>query len=205
MTKHRGLAIVFGAAVSISSSVVFAQNLVVNGDFDTDVGGWASYHCLLAWDPADSNLSATSGSAWLSNDNDVEPTTAIYACADGVIGGQLYDLGGWVWIPPGQPSSGSAKLGLYWYDGAGCTGNPTVGPQTPYVQLPGGWVPLALFGLVAPPGTQSAQVTAYNIKTSAGTGPFVVHHDGIFLGVFGGIFADGFESGGTGQWSSTGK
>jgi hypothetical protein len=62
---------------------------------------------------------------------------------------------------------------------------------------------LALVGLVAPPGTQSALVTAYNIKTTAGTGPFVVHHDGVYLGVFSGIFADGFESGGTGQWSTT--
>jgi len=203
MSKYPGLAVVFVATVSISNPVVFAQNLVVNGDFDTDVGGWSSYHCLLAWDPADCHLSAQSGSAWLSNDNDFEPTTAIFACVDGVIGGQIYDFGGWVWIPPGQASSGSAKLGLYWHDGVGCAGNLTVGPQTPYVQVPGGWVPLNLIGLVAPPGTQSAQVTAYNIKATTGTGPFVVHHDGVYLGIYGGIFADGFESGGTGQWSST--
>ncbi len=203
MTKHPGLALVAAAAFSISSFELLAQNLVGNGDFDTDVGGWASYHCLLAWDPADSQLSSTSGSAWLSNDNDAEPTTAVSACADGVIAGQSYDFGGWIWIPPGQASSGSAKLGLYWHDGAGCTGSLTVGPQTPLVQLPGGWVPLTLLGQVAPAGAQSAQVTAYNIKSSPGTGPFVVHHDGIYLGDFGGIFADGFESGGTNLWSST--
>lgn len=203
MKKYPCLIPVFALVITISGSVVFGQNLVDNGDFDTDVGGWSSYHCLLAWDPADSHQSAASGSAWLSNDNDVEPTTAIFACADGVIGGQSYDLGGWVWIPSGQPSSGSAKLGIYWYEAAGCAGNLTVGGQTPYAQLPGGWVHLAHFGMVAPPGTQSAQVTAYNIKTSAGTGPFVVHHDSVYLGVFGGIFIDGFESGGTGVWSST--
>jgi len=202
MTKNPGLATVFAAAVTISSTVVSAQNLVNNGGFDSDVGGWTSYHCLLAWDPADSQLSATSGSAWTSNDNDIEPTTAIFACVDGIVGGQSYDLGGWVWIPSGQASTGSAKLGLYWHEGSGCTGNLTVGGQTPYTQLPGGWVPLAHFGQVAPLGTQSAQLAAYNIKTSPGVGPFVVHHDGVYLGIFGGIFADGFESGGTGHWSS---
>lgn len=202
MTNHPVLTTVFAAAVTISSTVVSAQNLVINGDFDTDVGGWTSYHCLLAWDPADSQQSVTSGSAWISNDNDIEPTTAIFACVDGIVGGQSYDLGGLVWIPSGQPSTGSAKLGLYWHDGPGCTGNLTVGGQTPYAQLPDGWVPLAHFGQVAPPGTQSAQVTAYNIKTSPGTGPFVVHHDSVYLGIFGGIFADGFESAGTGNWSS---
>jgi len=203
MTKHPALTTVILSAITIGSTVVSAQNMVSNGDFDTDVGGWTSYHCLLAWDPADSQQSAFSGSAWTSNNNDAEPTTAIFACVDGVVGGQSYDLGGRVWIPSGQPSTGSAKLGLFWYDGTACTGALTVGGQTPYTGLPDGWVFLAHFGQVAPPGTQSAQITAYNIKTSPGTGPFVVHHDGIMFGIFGGIFADGFEGGDTMVWSST--
>jgi len=201
-TQHR-LVSTATVAIILFSMAGFAQNLVGNGDFDADVSGWTPHSVIFEWDSADCHQVPASGSGRVTNDNDGTTNSGTTFCVDGVVGGQSYDLGGWAWVPTGQTGYGSASYGLYWRSGPGCGGTQTWVGQTPTVHVSNGWVPLAMFGLVAPPGTQSAQVDIGNNKVSPGTDPYVSYHDGIFFGSYGGIFADGFESGATNIWSTT--
>ena len=201
-TQYR-IASIATTAFILCCTTGLAQNMVGNGDFDTNVSDWTPYGVLFEWDPADCRQSSTSGSGRVTNDADGTMNSGTIYCAEGVVGGESYDLGGMVWVPTGQIGFGSVSFGLYWRDGVGCSGTQTWVGKTPTVHVSNGWIPLAMFGLVAPPGAQSAQVNIGNNKVSPGTDPYVSYHDDVYFGIYGGIFADGFESSATNFWSST--
>jgi hypothetical protein len=203
--KHRAcLVTATAAAVALFGTSVRAQNLVGNGDFDTHVLGWTPFAISFEWDSEDHLQSPMSGSLKATNANPGVTTSGLFACVNGLVAGQSYDLRGWSWIPPGQIGHGAVGFGVYWYDSTDCLGTLLAPPDTtPLIQVADGWISLARFGLVAPSAAQSGQVTIFNTKYSLGTDPFVAHYDAVFLGVIGGIFTDGFESGATGLWSST--
>jgi len=203
MNHTHCLATVVAVAVILSATTTSAQNLVANGDFNLDVIGWTPFAITYGWDSEDFQQSPASGSLKATNNGNGVTTSALFACVDGIIGGESYDLGGWTWIPTGQVGHGAVGFGVYWYDSAGCLGTSLGTPDLiPLIQVADDWTPLARFGLVAPPGAQSAQVTLFNTKYSSGTDPFVAHYDGVFLGAFGGIFTDGFETGNADLWTS---
>lgn len=203
MVQRWTLCLMVCSAITLFASSAAAQNMVVNGDFDTDVLGWTTFGTPFDWNSADWLGAPVSGSGLLTNEVDGTMHAGIVACVDGVVGGQSYDLGGMIMIPSGQAGSGGAGYGLYWREGAGCSGSQSVGGYSPYIVESDVWVHLTLWGLVAPAGTQSAEVMLLNNKTSAGTDPYLSYHDGVYFGLFGGVFADGFETGSTYEWSAT--
>jgi len=203
MMLHHRHVILTAVCLAACCATVSAQNMLGNGEFDTDVSGWTPYGVLFEWDSADCHQSPSSGSGRANNNHDGTMHASVLTCVDGVVGGQSYDLGGMLRIPTGQVGGGFAYFGLYWYDGVGCVGTQTWVGGTPFVTTSNIWTPHAKWGLIAPVGTQSAWVGIFNNKTSPGTDPFVSYHDGIYFGVYGGIFADGFESGATNIWFST--
>jgi len=199
---HRSMiGCVLFVVIILCGSPALAQNLVSNGEFDINVAGWTPYGIGFEWDPSDWSGDPSSGSGLATNDADGYMHAAIHSCVDGIVAGQRYDLGGMIAIPSGQSGGGSAGFGFYWLDGTGCSGTQTWGGSTPYVVVSDTWIHLGLWNLEAPSGAQSVQVAIFNEKTSSGTNPFVSHHDGIYFGVFGGIFTDGFETGITYEWS----
>jgi hypothetical protein len=80
-------------------------------------------------------------------------------------------------------------------------GTQTWAGGTPWISTPDDWFSLTMCGNVAPPETQSAWVSIANNKTLAGTDAYLSYHDNVYFGIFGWIFADGFESGTTDPWS----
>lgn len=188
--------------IVLCGSPAIAQNMVSNGDFDINVAGWTPYDISFDWDASDWAGEPTSGSGLVTNDADGSMHSGPLTCVDGVVAGQSYDLGGMIRIPTGQAGVGSAYFGFYWYSGPGCSGTQTWADATPWISTTDNWIPLTRWNIVAPPGTQSAWVGNFNAKSSAGTDPYLSYHDGVYFGVFGGIFADGFETGSAYEWSA---
>ncbi len=202
MPHHRHV-ILTAVCLAACCATLSAQNMLSNGDFDTDVSGWTPLSVVFEWDSSDCYQSPISGSGRVTNEQDGTLHAGILTCVDGMIAGQSYDLGGMLRIPTGQVGGGFAYFGVYWYDGVGCSGAQTWVGGTPSVTTSNNWTPLAKWGLIAPPGTQSAWVVIFNYKTSPGTDPYLSYHDGVYFGVYGGIFADGFESNTTAFWSDS--
>lgn len=190
-------------ALLLCGSPATAQNMVANGDFDTNVAGWTPFIIPFDWDPSDWSFDPSSGSGLATNNENGYMHAGIDTCVDGIVAGQRYDLGGMIAIPTVQSGDGSAGFGVYWRDGVGCSGAQSDGGTSPYITETDTWIHIGKWNLEAPPGAQSAQVGIYNQKTSLGTDPFLSYHDGVYFGVFGGVFADGFETGSAGEWNNT--
>ncbi len=158
---------------------------------------------IFSWDPSDCQQAPNSGSGLITNDHDGTFHTGVLICIDGVVPGQVYDLGGMLRVPTGQTGIGFAYIGFYWYDAPGCAGTQTWAGGTPWVATSDDWVSVTMWGNVAPPGTQSAWVTLASNKSSAGTDAYLSYYDNVYFEVFGRIFADGFESGDTSLWLTT--
>jgi hypothetical protein len=113
-----------------------AQNLPVNPNFDTSLDGWQTSSVpgtIVSWDGTrDADGSPTSGSAtglWQA------PTVTglipvVSQCIE-VTPGVAYTHGGKIFIPSGQPTSGSAFFLATVFPTHGCSGPPPPGPFIP--------------------------------------------------------------------------
>lgn len=66
MNHHWSLGFATAIALVLFGSPVLAQNMIANGDFDTDVSGWSS-QLPFTWDPTDCQQSPSSGSGVVTN------------------------------------------------------------------------------------------------------------------------------------------
>ena len=191
-------------AIFFACPLASAQNMLTNGNFNTDVSGWSdrSYITLL-WSADDVNASPSSGSAEVIN---AHPNAAVGAgisqCSTfPVTPGEAYLFRGDVLIPSGQTISGSATIGTYWTDGPDCTGvrvgiQPRSGTSTT-----GAWVHLESGWEIADVDAVSVVFLAFSTKADAG-GTLVAKFDELYL-VPEVVLTDGFESGNTNAWDVT--
>lgn len=164
----------FAAAVPVA-----AQNLIPDGDFDTNTSGWDASPGVLSWSPLDAGDDPESGSARLRfSGAGAGAGTGVVRCVSAVAG-RTYYLGGRQLIPTGQDRTGRGDLFFSFYTGANCTGSRTSGPAL-LVSTPGSWIPV--FGsATAPAGTVSALVVMNIMKNEAG-GSLDVHFDDLAFG-----------------------
>jgi len=198
-------AVVIMAVVAGSvGAPVSSQNLLQNPSFHSNVGSWGTESGVtLLWSPLDASAGPGSGSAEVLNSasggNDGRGISQCVSVA--VVAGGCYEYGGSMRIPSGQDRTGSAEVGLRWYDGPGCTGS-SVGPQPRLsVAVLDSWVHLVDDVQTAPSGAVSVLFLAFPSKVEPGGG-LIAHFDDLFLRVAS-IFEDGFEDGDASAWSAT--
>lgn len=174
-----------GVAV-LCVSLATAQNLVVNGDFDTDVDGWTqlSGGITLSWDgTSDYEGEPNSGSAMVLNSASVSSNSGATRCVEGIIGNESYDLSGWLKAPTGQSADGNARVFVWWYTQPGCTGAQSSGPATPFFTTSDDWVFQEASSVQAPLESRSATVYLNVAKTSNSPGEYLVSFDHVsFIG-----------------------
>jgi hypothetical protein len=182
-----------------------AQNLVQNGEFDANVGGWISTGTDLSieWDPSDYAGSPSSGSLLATNSHAAAAYYAAWCCVDSLADGKSYTLSGWIRKPSGQTASGWARIYWYWRSSPSCGGTQTLSQSTSSLSDVDAWTFVSTESEVAPEGTMSAQVVVYISKTSATPGTSHAYFDGLDFRVTGSIFIDGLEGGSTAAWSNT--
>jgi murein DD-endopeptidase MepM/ murein hydrolase activator NlpD len=181
-----------------------AQNELTNSDFDTDVSGWtAATEVSLTWSSIDAGLDPGSGSAQVDNQrsNSSDGAGMSQCVASGVVPGADYDYGGKAFIPSGQDRTGPAQVGLRWYADTDCAGYVLGSQPRSSTETEGTWVELGESGVTAPTGAASVLFLAFPTKYEAG-GTRTAHFDDLYLRREV-IFTDGFESGGTDEWSTT--
>ncbi len=181
---------------------VDARNLLANGYFDCDLGGWTVSQATageVAWNSADADVASDSGSAEVTNlMPGIDTTFGLSQC---------------VAVPADARLSTSARVRLQ--AGAGISINlvrscelfaaPACasslgGPSDGFVlqDTGGAWLTLAR-EVLTPAGAVSARCR-YLLDTPAGAS-FLANLDSISLEVIPEIFADGFETGDTSQWT----
>lgn len=179
----RSMVVRVSAAVGVAVlgvSLAAAQNLVVNGDFDTGIDGWTqvSGGITLSWDGAsDYQGQPTSGSAMVLNNASVSSNSGAIGCVEGIIGAESYDLSAWLKASTGQSADGNARVFVWWYTEPGCTGTQSWGPTTPYFTTSDDWVLQQAASVQAPLASRSATVYLNVAKTSAVPGEYLVSFD----------------------------
>lgn len=176
----RSLVFLCGAAALFGAAPACAQNLVVNGDFDTDVSGWTPSP-FNRWDEADHEEAPDSGSLLIRN-NFLNPQASIgVSQCVAVTPGTPYDVGASFLIPSGQGSTGAAYLAIVWNSSPDCNGiTATTGTVTEEVTDLGVWQERSLRHLVAPAGSAGAKIILWVFKANENDA-LSVHADGVFL------------------------
>lgn len=180
MKKTIGRTFLVASALLLSIRAASAQNLVSNGNFDTNVIGWVPESAAsLEWDGALG--SPGPGSARITN-TDAGPGQGhgISQCLGTVTAGRLYNWGGRLYFPSGQARTGSVQIGLRWLNGPGCTGSDISQPRLS-TTAQSSWVPLTASNQPAPAGAVSVQFVAFTSKVEAG-GTLAGNFDTLFFG-----------------------
>lgn len=197
--------VVLLCAFGIAGRPVFGNdNMLVNPDFDSTVGGWTPHTDVsVYWNSLDGGGNPGSGSAEVVNASpDPSMGRGMQQCVPGaVVGGGSYDFRGRIFIPSGQTRTGNAQIGLRWYRGPGCTGGFVGNQPRRSTWSQGQWVQLSAEDQVAPDEAVSVLFVAFPSKVEAG-GTLEARFDSLY---FAGepIFGDGFETGDTLVWSAT--
>lgn len=179
--------VVLGAVVLIASHAG-AQNLVVNGDFDSDVSSWTDtvVEGNFVFDALNDVGAASSGSGLMTiTSTGTGWTGNAIQCIPAISDASIYDWGARVLIPSGHATTGEAYLQLVWYSTVACTGTPlATGTETNVVPhtMTDTWVTSRIDDQAPPAGAQSAIIVLTLSKTSA-VQPLSAHFDGVFFGV----------------------
>ncbi|MEO6688545.1 MAG: hypothetical protein ABIS07_13665 [Dokdonella sp.] len=130
------------ALVVAAAQPAVAANLIVNANFDTDVGSWtADTGTVIGRDPnQDANAAPTSGSMALTTSNGSNSNLSAHQCIAGPSGGSDFSFGAKI-----KPNSAS-QFGMTCtaYASADCLGDP-IGSASAILAGPAdgnGWVPL---------------------------------------------------------------
>lgn len=168
------------AGLFLFAAPLQAQNLLVNPDFDIDLGGWSA-NVGTTWDGTmDADGSPASGSARLAL-TIASPNAAanggVQQCVTGIVAGTGYDFSGRIFLTT-VPAAGTARVDVVWHSDITCTTviSVVVGAQ---VAMTGSWETSIGFA-VAPPGAVAA-VLQTDEQTNGTAGDFVVHFDDLFL------------------------
>ncbi|MCB1036828.1 MAG: hypothetical protein KDD47_23585 [Acidobacteria bacterium] len=138
-----------------ASSTVFAQNLLPNPGFDTDIAGWTSGSSIdLFWEPEDEEDLGGSGS--LRAERVGGTSIAVFSSCIPVTPGTVYTFGGSLRIPESLAGrTVNAQARLRFTDTLICSGSLDSVTSDHAVRFPGSWGP-AQGTAVAPPGAVGA-------------------------------------------------
>lgn len=182
---------------------VVAGNLLLNPNFDFDLGDWTITSPLPpevnhAWQDADGVL--TSGAAEIVNLNGPGGVYSLEQCVP-VSSGQVYRVSGLIRTSSTTPGAPTASGAVDFFTAADCVGAPVsvVVPGTVVGDTAGLWRGLG-GPAQAPAGSVSARVRL--VIDAGGSPDFTAHFDNTAF-FDSGIFADDFESGDTDRWSNT--
>jgi hypothetical protein len=168
------------AALAVGGSV-FAQNLITNPNFDTDISSWL-YTGTSAFSTQDAEGSPASGSVAITNNY---PSAfvgqAIYSspCV-AVTPGDHYSYGGKFLLPTGQESDAYAETAMELYSDGGCTtilngeASPSVGPKD-------SWQSVVQDNLAIGAGVHSIRIGALIATGNNPSPPLIGYFDDAFL------------------------
>lgn len=181
---------------AVATSANAASNLVVNPNFDLNVLGWTVQNpgvSNLVWVGSQSAVgTASSGSGLLTAPVNAGNWNTFSTCVTyNFPAGSSWDFGGWVRIPSLQTGSGSAGIGVVFYNTTDCTlDQPPVIGDFISAQV---WLDVWNFytrKVVLPSTAHSASVYI-NIDQNTNNASFGSYFDGLFLTDR--IFSHGFD------------
>jgi hypothetical protein len=204
MIKHLLTA---GLVAVLSPLPVLSQNLVNNGDFDENVGGWINFSTqngILEWTDFDWQESPDSGSMLVTNTSTQPPSSSGAGALQAGIpfpGGEYYTFRGRGFVPADQGLTGNVTMEIQFYSqfSSACSGHITNEWTNDLVEI-GTWGVMYVVGR-APAATACIRIALETYKDQVG-GSFRVYFDGIRL-LPSELFSDGFETGDTGGWSGS--
>jgi len=196
--------VVAGQTTAGIDAVLGDGSMLRNPHFDVDLSFWT----LQSPDPTAITHSAedhaddpASGSVRIVNATGVEAGYTLSQCLP-VDAGAAYRLTSRVQVASGSPTAPVADAVVELTDGADCTGA-SLGVEllgSVAGDTAGGWAEGVAGTVTAPPSARSA-VVAFRVE-AGDAASFTVHWDALDFRAVTPLFADGFESGTVGGWSS---
>ena len=180
------IAKIIAALMFMFASSAYAQNLLTNPGFDTNVANWNFLGPVGTFDGTRDVASNPASGSVRGTVTGAPGTTGLpgaQCVATGVTAGTPYNMSGSIFKPSGQAITGTAWIDLTWFPGANCTGafisrvTTFLQPQPPL----NAWGSLGVSGAIAPTGTQSAMVSI-SIQTG-GNGTYTANYDNIMFQV----------------------
>jgi hypothetical protein len=159
-------AVVACVACAFTAAPAFAQNLVTNGEFHTDVSSWsAGPGATIEWNPLDWAANPASGSIRVTNVSLATGAAGAFQCIP-FHPAVPFEMGARVRIPLPQATIGTAFVTVFSFANPTCSPPAIGGANTGSVstQTPEVWVNLFTTGLNPPPGTQSVGVRLFVAK-----------------------------------------
>jgi hypothetical protein len=160
------------------------QNLVVNGDFATDVAGWSTaYHgpvISIAWSPLDAAGSTQSGSVEVTSTDASGGSGGPTQCVDLPDAAVVLRMDILVPVQSSFPDL-YADPYVRWYDGPGCSGS-EISTEFPIgsVSAGQGWTQIG--GPLSPPLSAQAVLIDLGLVKPAGNAlPAVAYFDDVYL------------------------
>lgn len=165
----------------------YAQELLSNGHFDTDIDDWnILFGRSAVWDERDSDDITGSGSALLTHQGaGNNATQLILAQCVPIVANQPYRFGADVLVPTGQgDAGGSARIFINTYASTDCTGDTItqladdsgVGPSDDWQEIGGNYIGEA--------GVLSARVAIGVTKSEGVSADTFALFDAVFFGSF---------------------
>lgn len=200
---------IIAAAAILLAMPAIAQNLLVNPGFSLadQLTGWTctTTNGLASWSALDRLNTPDSGS--MQHDTASPSNNAYMWCAQCVLvgEGQEHIASGWYYWPddPDVSQQGSTRASFWFLENLDCTGTSVPGPTETSNPVLDTWTHFQTDAVAVPTGFQSA-IVYFGTWQNLADEPVRVRLDDLDFRVnpdF--IFADGFESGGTGAWSTT--
>jgi hypothetical protein len=187
-----------GAAASIAHAAI-AQNLLANGDFDSDLSGWNAPEVTPTWSSFDVDASTASGSAWFANTQaGAGVRQVVIAQCIPITQTGAYIFGGAAYTPTGQASTGYL-VGSYLVDvhHADCSGGwSAVGGF--FMNSPDQWTRYATTGgfyrplIVDSLNPDASILVEFSVEKTDADGSFGGYFDAIYL-IRDTLFFDGFD------------
>lgn len=167
------------AMLALVASEAAAQNLVVNGDFDTDLDGWTNVGAPQSiWDEFDEFEDPNSGSLRIVNSSSAGTTTVVRQCALAEADREFQVGFTHVTFPDG--AEGAARMRLIWYANSTCEGA-TSGIEILDSSIAGPWTRVEEI-VTSPPATQSVLIELGARKTAgSASNDYRVYFDEIYV------------------------
>lgn len=192
---------VLAASIASIAQIANAQNVLANGDFDTDLSSWDTPVVTPTWSSFDIDGSPDSGSAWFANtQSGASVRQIVISQCIPIAETGAYIFGGAAYTPTGQTSTGYL-VGGYAVDlqHADCSGGwsavggffmSSLGQWTHYATTGGFYQPLMVPSL----NPSASILIQFSVEKTEADGSFGGYFDDAFL-IRDTVFMDGFDVG----------
>lgn len=183
MTRSARWLLLLALLAALLPACAAAQNLLLNGSFDTDVSSWSQADPPFgtnAFSTLDANGSPASGSALVTNNSGVALRNPGLAQCRPAAAGVFYDYGAKALVSQGQPALDVYVL-VNFYSNPICSGS-GIGSSRVDFTPSGNWQGLAATAVQAPAGTIAVGLRLLVFKEDAG-GTVTANFDDAFLSV----------------------